>query len=104
MKCYHVTPKKNIFNIMSEGIKTGPDGCIYLCKNEDDCFKFFTINPANKGKQFAVLTIDLSESEVEESFDHDKKYIDCKAYIYREDIPANKIPQNLVDIPLYTLC
>lgn len=98
---YHATPKENVFSIIREGIHASFDG-VYLCKAAEDCLMFFLIYPDHAGKEIAVIPIDLDDEKIIESYDHNKEFIPCDAFIYPEDIPATKIPP-LQDILLYKL-
>ena len=129
---YHATPKDNVFNITANGLKRGIDGFTYLCKSEEDCLKFFYTpsrfskvidEPKQNNKweikngiksriiskyimldkiEIAVIPIDLDESTVFESTDHNAEYIKAAAFYIDYDIPKEKIPF-LKDIKLYEL-
>ena len=112
---YHATLKENVFSIIKEGLKTGYDGCTYLCKSEKECLSFF--NLPNRFLKFipekntwafldkieiAVIPLELDESTVHESNDHNKAFIKADAYYIDYDIPKEKIPL-LNKIQLYEL-
>lgn len=100
MRYWHFTEKNNVFPILREGLKATQCG-VFFCKSIDDCMKFIAIR--QKEGLFAFIPLDLDESEVYESFDHNRKFIDCDAFYYPGDIPADKMPQSLNEIPLYEI-
>lgn len=86
---YHATEDKNYINILMNGIKSGFDGCVYLCKDPDHCIRFLDVRGVRE--DIFVFAIDLDENEVKESHDHNEKFFGCKAYCYDGDIPESKI-------------
>lgn len=52
--------------------------------------------------EIAYIPVELDPAGVEESHDHNKNFIRCKAYTYDKAIPAEKIPF-LDKIPLYNI-
>lgn len=47
-------------------------------------------------KRVYVFEVEVNESQMVESFDHNENYFDCKAYLYLGDIPFSKVTQVLV--------
>ena len=47
-------------------------------------------------KRVYVFEVEVNESQMVESFDHDESYFGCKAYLYLGDIPFSKVTQVLV--------
>lgn len=106
---YHYTLKENVYGIIKDGLKPGEDGLIYLCESIDDCMKFVkfrrqihTLITGSPFLEIAFIPVELDPTDVEESHDHNKDMIRCKAYTYDKTIPAEKIPF-LDKIPLYTI-
>lgn len=77
---YHATDKKNIDSIISEGIKPGFDGMVYLCEIPEDACKFMLVHGYHEA---AVFEVSLDENDVEESFDHSQAFFGCRAYMYK---------------------
>ena len=85
---YHATPYQNLVSIIDEGIKTSSDGVVFLCEQPDEAARFVAVRGH---KQILSLGVELDESKVKESFDHSEEFFKCKAYIYSENIPTDKI-------------
>ena len=93
-KYYHATNFANFSGIMAEDvIKAGIDGGVYLCDTAKDACKFLAIR-GEKGVY--VFEVEVYETKVVESFDHNENYFGCKAYLYLGDIPFSKVTQVLV--------
>lgn len=103
MVLYHGTPKKNVFKIMKEGLKEGIDGGVYLADTIDGALKFMALKRSETGETlFAVIPVYLDETDkVYASEDHNSKIIREKAYYHDGSIPAEKVEQDLSNIPLY---
>lgn len=99
---YHATQKENVFSIMHNGIKAGMDGYTYLCKDENACLEFMELYHP-EGGLFAVIPIELNDSEVEISHDHNCTLLPVDAFVYKGDIPSELIPKDLNQIHLYEL-
>lgn len=98
---YHATPKDNVFPIMREGLKAGPDGYVYFCKTENDALKYNFFYDNSK-HEVAVIPIKFTEEEfskMELNIDNAPDYTP-DAYAYEGSIPASRIPF-LSEIPLY---
>lgn len=88
MRYYHATGKENLGSILVDGIHTGCDGVVYLCKEADESARF----PAIHGvKDIVAFGIDVPEKDIRESHDHSEAFFRCKAYTYGKDIPASRI-------------
>ena len=93
-KNYHATNNANFLGIMAEDvIKAGIDGGVYLCETAKDACKFLAIRGE---KTVYVFEVEIDETKVVESFDHDEGFFGCKAYLYLGDIPYSKVTQVLV--------
>lgn len=100
-KYYHATSKKNLGNILNEGIKKGCDGCVYLTDKREDALKFVIFGCANEN--IIVFEVELNEEEVVETFDHSESFFKCKAYGYYNDINAESITGAYDYPPLNTI-
>lgn len=94
-KYYHATPSKNLLSIMSEGIKTGCDGVVYLAETREDALKFICIRCF---EDIVIFEVKLSEDKVDETFDHSQQFFKCKAYGYAGNI-SRKAIQNVWEYP-----
>lgn len=84
MKYYHATTEKTMEKIFTDGaIRKSWDGCVYLCTTAVDACKFLILRGI---KRMIVVEVELDESEVEESHDHNEHFFQCKAYIHHSDI------------------
>lgn len=89
---YHATPYENLESIMDQGIHKGCEGVVYLTEKPEDAAKFVAIRGCRK---ILVLGMEISDEFIEESFDHNEVFFKCKAYMYRDDIPADEITEFL---------
>ena len=93
-KYYHATNFANFSGIMADDvIKAGIDGGVYLCDTAKDACKFLAIRGV---KRIYVFEVEVNESQMVESFDHDEGFFGCKAYLYLGDIPYSQVTQVLV--------
>lgn len=99
---YHATPKARIFNIMKNGLHASLDGYVYLCKDEQSCLMFMKMYHPEGGK-FAVIPIELNDSDVKISNDHNYEVFPVDAFIYKGNIPPALIPNDLNKIHLYKI-
>ena len=84
MKFYHATTEEKMEQIFIDGeIRSGWDGCVYLCKKAVDACKFLAIRGF---KKMVVVEVELEENEVNESNDHNERFFQCKAYTYNGNI------------------
>lgn len=88
MKYYHATKTENLDSILEQGIKPGCDGAVYLTITPQDALKFMLIRGIT---DVIVLEVNLLQSWVEESFDHNQAFFKCRAYCYYGTIPSEKI-------------
>lgn len=86
MKFYHATTKDNAIAIMADGVIKRGLGGVFFCKDPHDACKFLLLRGV---RDIAVITVDLKEDEVEESFDHSEAFFQCKAYTHYDDIKLN---------------
>lgn len=87
---YHATPFINLNSIVEAGIRKGTDGVVYLTTEPKDAVKFVAIRGY---KEVLVCRVDLEESLIAESFDHNEAFFGCKAWTYGEDIPPESIEE-----------
>ena len=95
MKLYHATPKETFIDILDNGIRTGRDGYIYLAESEKLAQAFMLLYGV---KNFVVFEVDIPESDVEISDDHNEEYFieatkekTAKCYMTDKDIPRKQI-------------
>lgn len=93
MKFYHATHKDNLESILTQGIKPGMDGYVYLCRDLIDAVKFVYIRAVY---DIIVFEVNLNETEVEETFDHSEAFFKCRAYGSTKIIKPSKI-KNVYD-------
>lgn len=100
---YHATPKNNIFSIMQEGIKAGIDGIVYFCETPENSLAYMRGYAVAYGcNEFAVIPVKFTDEE----FANMGKNVDNSselptAYAYEGNIPADRVPHNLNEIPLW---
>ena len=99
MTLYHATEKRNVFSILPNGLKAGFDGRVYFADSPENAMKFL-IAKMRKGeeKEIAVIPVDIDDSKVNPSDDHNKQYFKCDAYYVDGDIEKECLPQNLGDV------
>lgn len=78
-KFYHATDFKNLHSILEEGIKPGFEGIVYLAETKEDARKFVALRFYEK---VVVIEVELEESDVEETFDHNYSFFKCRAFGY----------------------
>lgn len=95
MKLYHATPGDTFAAIMDEGLKVGQEGCIFLAESEKLSHAFMLLYGI---KNFVVFEVDIPESDVEISDDHNEEYFieatkekTAKCYMTDKDIPRKQI-------------
>ena len=89
---YHATPFENLNSIMSQGIRKGCDGVVYLTEKPEEAVRFVTIRGYTN---ILVLGVEIEEDLVSESFDHNANFFRCRAYTYPDDIEADDITEFL---------
>ena len=91
MKYYHATRIFNIPSIYEKGLLKGIDGGIYLADTPTNASKFLLVRGIT---DFAILPLEIEDTEnIEESYDHSESFFGCKAWLYCNDIPVNKLPK-----------
>ena len=93
MKYYHATAYSKAKSILQdEEIRTGIDGIVYLADSFDNSLKFAYVRIWNE--PIILFEIDIPEDEVEfieDTFDHNPKFFECKSYGYPKNIPTSWI-------------
>ena len=87
---YHATPFENLNSSLDQGFIRGYDGVVYLTEKPEEAARFVAIRGCRK---ILVLGIEIEESLVEESFDHSQAFFGCRAYMHKNDIPADEITE-----------
>lgn len=97
MKYYHATSFDNAIKIINDGyLKPIVDG-VYFCTSCSDCLKFVYVRQRNT--KCVIFEVDINESDVSESFDHNESFFNCKAYVSSSSISV----MNVTDILCYGL-
>ena len=89
MKLYHATPARNLAQIMVNGL-TPHQGEIYFADSAKAAAGFILLRGE---KKVVVFELDIPDSLVEESFDHNETIMkrilqvdSCRCYTYNESI------------------
>jgi RNA:NAD 2'-phosphotransferase (TPT1/KptA family) len=92
-KLYHCTERKNLTNIMNEGIKKGYDGVVYLADSANNSAKFLVVRGIKIENliAFEIDTKKLNAKKLGFSYDHNENFFGCKAYMYADDIKISKL-------------
>lgn len=86
---FHATTHENAKKIMQDGvIRKGIDGGVYICKQPLEAARFVAIRGHETG---TIFEVELEERKVVEAHDHNEAFFGCKAYMYMDDIPTQKI-------------
>jgi len=97
MKLYHGTAERNLISILEEGIKPGPEGCVFLAETQFDALKFLALRCFDE--DIIVFEVEVSEEKVEETFDHSYSFFKCKAYGYFGKIEPSMLTTNIMKYP-----
>ena len=89
-KFYHATEHDPgiLANILDKGLLPGCDGIVYLAETKEDALKFVALRFY---EETLVIEVELEESEVEETFDHNYSFFNCRAFGYASIIPGYKM-------------
>lgn len=87
-KFYHATDFRNLNSIINEGIKPSCDGVVYLAETIEDARKFVALRFY---KEVLVVEVELEESKVEETFDHNQAFFKCRAFGCSETIQLDSM-------------
>ena len=86
---YHATPFENLDSIIEKGIlKSRYDGMVYLTEKPEEAARFLAIRLC---REILVCEVEVDESLVEETFDHNGAFFRCRAYGYHGDVEPDKI-------------
>lgn len=87
-KYYHGTSYSNLLKIIEDGkIKTSMEGIVYLAKTKEEAFKFVALRYMTE--DIAVIELELDESKIIETFDHNQKIFKARAFGYEGDIDTH---------------
>lgn len=93
MKYYHATRCSNAISIVHDGIiRTGCDGIVYLADSFDNALKFAYVRIWDE--PIILFEIEIPEDEtklVEETFDHNPDFFECKSFGYPKNISTSWI-------------
>ena len=85
---YHATPMENLDSILTNGIRKGIDGLVYLAEAPDEAARFVLIRGC---KDILVLEVEVEEGLVEETFDHSQVFFGCRAFGCKSSIDSSDI-------------
>lgn len=80
---YHATSYSNLCSILENGIIPSSEGIVYLADSMLNAQKFVYIRGV---RDILVIEVLLEEEFVEEQYDHNEKFFQCKAYGYEDPI------------------
>ena len=84
-KYYHGTSYSNLLKIIEDGkIKTSMEGIVYLAKTKEEAFRFVALKYMTE--DIAIIELELDESKIVETFDHNQKFFKAKAFGYEGEI------------------
>ena len=89
---YHATPLINLESILAQGLLRGCDGVVYLTERPEEAVRFVAIHGHT---EILAVGVNVEESMVTESFDHNFAFFKCKAFTYPDDIPPSEIEELL---------
>lgn len=86
---FHATSYDNLLSIITDGIKTGYDGIVYMCEKEEDAVKFPIIHGIS---HIVTFKIKIKEPDkIVETFDHSYNFFQCRCWGFKGNIPADWI-------------
>lgn len=89
MLLYHATSEENAFKILKDGKIKCHHGMIYLATGAAEAVTFISLYGYDS---IICMEIELDDSyEIEESFDHNRKFLPFDAYVVYKDIPEYMI-------------
>jgi hypothetical protein len=87
---YHVTELSNLDSIVCNGLELrNMEKLVYLCEKPEDCLKFALVHGMQG--EVLVLTVELDEADVIETFDHSEAFFKCRCWGSTKAIPTFKI-------------
>lgn len=88
-KYYHATDYENLLSISDKGILSNNiENKVYLCDKPEYAARFMIFRIISK---YVIIPVEVDDSNIEESFDHNEKFFGCKAYMYSGNIPIDCI-------------
>ena len=97
MLLWHASPYSNLGSIIKNGLITNL-GYIFFADRLESAALFVYM----KGeKHIVVFPVEFTEEEVEESFDHNIDFFECRCFYVTKNIPYSRIIQK--DIMVYNL-
>lgn len=89
-KYYHGTSYSNLLKIIEDGkIKTSMEGIVYLAKTKEEAFRFVAIRYMTE--DIAVIELELDDSKIMETFDHNQKFFKARAFGYEGEIDTQLV-------------
>lgn len=88
-KYYHGTSYSNLLKIIDDGkIKNNNmEHMVFLAKTKDEAFKFVVLRYMTE--DIAVIELELDDSKVIETFDHNQNFFKAKAFGYKGEISTD---------------
>ena len=89
---YHATTEKNVSSILHNGIKPSLGGFVYLADSLENACKFGYLDAC--GDTIYIFTVKIrksDESKIQETFDHNEAFFQCKSYGYDGIIEPSRI-------------
>lgn len=87
-KYYHATALKNLVSILDNGLHVGCDRITYLAETKEEAYRFIVLRCF---EDILVIEVELDETKVEETFDHNPNFFKCKAFGYPELITPDEM-------------
>lgn len=89
---YHATELSNLDSIVCNGLEPrNIEKLVYLCEKPGDCLKFALVHGVQG--EVLVLTVELDDSDVIETFDHSEAFFKCRCWGSTKAIPPSKITE-----------
>ena len=99
---YHATDYNNVISILTNGLKPGYDGIVYMTEKESDAVKFVALRNYEKIVTIRIKILKVDEKDIFETFDHSIKMFGCKAYGCNKTISADRLkPSRVYNNPFY---
>ncbi len=77
---YHATELSNLNSIVCSGLELrNMEKLVYLCEKPEDCLKFALVHGVRG--EVLVLTVELDEADVIETFDHSEAFFKCRCWV-----------------------
>lgn len=88
---YHATKEKNLGSILSQGLKPGFDGLVYMADTEQNAVQFISLRVYGTDENIIVIQInteELDKSLFDEGYDHSPEFFKGDVKTYAGIIPS----------------